>query len=555
MVIFRLFSRLRLRAKFSLVMFWLVIAIIGVVLSLLYSQQKAAIWAEVRERAIDLATILAFAGVRASLENDYLVLQELVDSISNREDVEQVMVLSPEGKVLVHNYTGERGKIYQGHPRRSADGSNDPVVVTNKVNDENFLDVTTPIILAGEPKAYSRVILSLKTADLAIRKMWRDIVLLGLLSGIIALLLAAFLSGLVIKPLQRLYREAQQIRRGSREIQIEVTAQDEIGTLQQALKTMVEEVRLRSRLAALGVTMANLSHEIKTPLAAITKYLTDAAGKNGEAESHTAKHAKVLGEVNRLNDLVKNLLMFSQNRRLVLSRTNINDLMDQALFILETPIKERRIAVTLKLETLPAFAADKNLLQSVFVNLISNAIEAMARDGALLIQTRFVTGQRAAFPEQLNSDGLPRLAPAPLAETDHASPRKKSWRRQVSKYMKRQGARFFIKQTAIDESSTPAAVAASNGPSSNPPPDWLQKLPLQPFPPDKDAIEVTIADNGHGIPEDLMDQLFLPFASRKSTGIGLGLALSHKVIEEHHGAIRVQSKVGKGTTFIITLPV
>jgi signal transduction histidine kinase len=539
---FSQFSRLKLRHKFTLAMLGLVVAIIGVVLNLLYSRQKQLILSEVEARAIDLSTVLAFAGVRACLENDYLELQELVDSISNRESVQQVMVLSPEGKVLAHNYTAERGKTHPGQPRRNPDGSNEPVVVTRQDGQENFLDVTMSVIVAGEQKAFVRIILSLKKAERAIQEILGEIILLGFLSVVVALILAAFLSGLVIKPLQRLYREAQKISQGAREVKIEVTARDEIGTLQQALKTMIEEVRLRSRLAALGVTMANLSHEIKTPLLVITKYLSDFSPQNGETESRGARHAKVLDEVNRLNDLVKQLLGFSQNRKLMLSRTNINDLIEQALFILEAPIKERRLAVTLNADKIPAITADKSLLQSVFMNLITNAIEAMENDGTLLIQTRFVARQEPVLPA---GEGLP-LKPMPLAGA------RKTRLHRLFEFLRGPGRHLFIKPAAMAETA-PAAptLMPANGSAD----DWLQKMPLPPFPPEKDAIEITIADNGQGIPEDLLDKLFLPFVSMKKTGIGLGLALSYKVIEEHAGAIRVQSKVGKGTRFIVTLPV
>jgi signal transduction histidine kinase len=66
---------------------------------------------------------------------------------------------------------------------------------------------------------------------------------------------------------------------------------------------------------------------------------------------------------------------------------------------------------------------------------------------------------------------------------------------------------------------------------------------------------VTIRDNGCGIPKALMDRLFLPFFTTKKNGNGLGLALSHKIIQEHGGTITVESQEGQGTTFTIILPV
>ncbi|UCB45028.1 MAG: cache domain-containing protein [Spirochaetota bacterium] len=70
------------------------------------------------------------------------------------------------------------------------------------------------------------------------------------------------------------------------------------------------------------------------------------------------------------------------------------------------------------------------------------------------------------------------------------------------------------------------------------------------------SIEIVISDNGCGIPTDNLDKLFDPFFTTKETGngTGLGLAVSFGIIERHGGNIRVQSEVGKGSTFTICLP-
>lgn len=67
---------------------------------------------------------------------------------------------------------------------------------------------------------------------------------------------------------------------------------------------------------------------------------------------------------------------------------------------------------------------------------------------------------------------------------------------------------------------------------------------------------ITVADNGMGIPPEALDQIFDPFFTLKEEGVGTGLGLSivYGIIEKHRGTIEVESKVGKGTTFIIRLP-
>jgi two-component system NtrC family sensor kinase len=73
----------------------------------------------------------------------------------------------------------------------------------------------------------------------------------------------------------------------------------------------------------------------------------------------------------------------------------------------------------------------------------------------------------------------------------------------------------------------------------------------------KGCIEVDVADTGSGIPAENYDKIFDPFFTTKETGhgVGLGLAISYGIIKEHKGSISVESKVGKGTTFTVRLPI
>jgi len=70
-------------------------------------------------------------------------------------------------------------------------------------------------------------------------------------------------------------------------------------------------------------------------------------------------------------------------------------------------------------------------------------------------------------------------------------------------------------------------------------------------------IEITVSDNGNGIPQNIIDKIFQPFFTTKPTGqgTGLGLSLSYDIIKAHGGEIKVKSKEGEGTEFVIQLPI
>jgi signal transduction histidine kinase len=70
-------------------------------------------------------------------------------------------------------------------------------------------------------------------------------------------------------------------------------------------------------------------------------------------------------------------------------------------------------------------------------------------------------------------------------------------------------------------------------------------------------VEVTIKDNGNGIPQKVLDKIFQPFFTTKPTGqgTGLGLSLAYDIIKAHGGELKVETKEGQGAEFVITLPV
>ncbi len=72
--------------------------------------------------------------------------------------------------------------------------------------------------------------------------------------------------------------------------------------------------------------------------------------------------------------------------------------------------------------------------------------------------------------------------------------------------------------------------------------------------PNDKTIEICVEDNGSGIPEDILNEIFKPFYTSKTEGTGLGLVIIKDTIEKHNGKVFIESKVGIGTTVTITIP-
>jgi signal transduction histidine kinase len=162
--------------------------------------------------------------------------------------------------------------------------------------------------------------------------------------------------------------------------------------------------------------------------------------------------------------IVEGLSQLYRHRESRMSPTDINVLLQEALHIAPFHIKGRQVQIVKELgSNLPTVMADRSQLQVVFLNIISNALDAMQRAGTLTVTTR-----------QEN-------------------------------------------------------------------PDW---------------ITVRLSDTGCGIPADVMAKIFKPLFTTKTEGkgTGLGLPISQDIIENHRGILEVESAPGKGTTFIIRLP-
>jgi two-component system nitrogen regulation sensor histidine kinase NtrY len=71
----------------------------------------------------------------------------------------------------------------------------------------------------------------------------------------------------------------------------------------------------------------------------------------------------------------------------------------------------------------------------------------------------------------------------------------------------------------------------------------------------RDAIELVVSDTGQGVSRDVKERLFLPYFSTKRRGTGLGLAIVSRIVEDHHGSIRVEENKPFGSRFVIELPV
>lgn len=239
-------------------------------------------------------------------------------------------------------------------------------------------------------------------------------------------------------------------------------------------RELEEDLKRADRLALMGTLAAGLAHEIRNPLGGI-KGAAQLLRRSGDGDPSVKEFTDIMiREVDRVNQLIEQLLDLSRPAELDLAPVNIHEILEDVLLLESQTLGDKQIQVKKRFDpSLPPIRGDRAQLTQVFLNLVKNAFQAMGQHGALTVASRL--------------------------ETD-----------------------FHIR---------------AEGTTAN------------------RFIWIEIADEGAGIRDEDLPQIFSPFFTTKTNGTGLGLATCYRIIKEHGGTIRVDSTLGQGSTFKVSLVV
>jgi two-component system, NtrC family, nitrogen regulation sensor histidine kinase GlnL len=177
------------------------------------------------------------------------------------------------------------------------------------------------------------------------------------------------------------------------------------------VRDMEDQLRRSDRLAALGVLAAGVAHEVRNPLVGIRAAAQLMEGEPAFPPSMREFTGIIIRQVDRLNRIVSELLTFAGQQPLQRRPCNINQILEEALRLLESTLQGARIVVVRRYDPeVPAVAGDPDRLLQVFLNLARNGVEAMAHGGELTVQTRFERvapqcGGRAAAVTEVSDRG------------------------------------------------------------------------------------------------------------------------------------------------------
>jgi len=223
------------------------------------------------------------------------------------------------------------------------------------------------------------------------------------------------------------------------------------------------------RLAAIGQTIAGLSHHIKNILQGLKSGGEILKMGLADKDDKMLQQGWKIVEKNqgKIYDLVMDMLSFSKEREPSIQDTNLNQVVRDVVELVNGQLKEKGVQLETHLdENLPVVAADPEGIHRALLNILSNALDA------------------------------------------------------------------------VEEKPNPKVVVQSLLDSEE---GW---------------VRIQVLDNGTGIPPNKLGDIFKPFVSTKGPkGTGLGLAVSRQILREHGGDILAQSQVGKGSRFVLRLPI
>lgn len=209
----------------------------------------------------------------------------------------------------------------------------------------------------------------------------------GIVGIVFAVILAALISRMIAKPLQRVATAATDVARGDYDVRVPASGPPELRSLAESFNSMTGEV-LASNNAQRNF-LSNVSHDLKTPLTSIQGYAQ--ALIDGAVEDPNAAAEVIYEEASRLNRMVTALTDLQQLEagRLSLKREPIDmsRLVNDVVQSLQVVAEKQDIQLDSSMRPVPRIVADGDRLAQVMINLISNALKFTPAGGAVCVET------------------------------------------------------------------------------------------------------------------------------------------------------------------------
>jgi signal transduction histidine kinase len=490
------FIRGSLRAKFILIIVALQIAVMGAVTVVMERQQRSAILEQARLRALSIGTSLAALSEGYVLSYNFAKLEQAAEKVTADDaDVRYAVTHLYDGRVAAFSGRDDlQGKRLDDPISQRALQATEPLLqdITMPSTGEPGYDVAIPVFVPQSSKKWGTIRLgfSLKRAYGQIHQTTRALFLLSLGAILCGTSLAILLSMRISKPIGQLVTGVHAFARGAYGRPIEVHASDEIGYLAQAFEQM--RISLQRHLASLA--------DEKRRLEEANRRLQETQQQLIQSERLAAvgqMAARVAHEVNNPLAIIKTAIRIIRHQR------QAADPATEDLQVIEEEID--RIARIIR--ELLDFARPTPTRDLVQVNTVIRSLEGLLAQNLRERQIALDVILEPKLPlVRISADQLKQVILNMVRNAEDAMP---------------QGGPLVIRTARKSQ-----------------------------------MVEVSVTDTGCGIAKEHLGRLFDPFFTTKAKekGLGLGLSVSYGIIKGANGRITVNSEVGKGSTFRVSLP-
>ena len=414
---------------------------------------------KVSDHVIQLSEVITRSTRFAMLQNQPAYVDRIIHDVAKQEGIDRVRILSNEGRVIFSTFAPEVGQKVDPKAEACPNCSEGDQPIEQLTKAERTWTFKGPDgrsllgsleVIRNEPSCYNAACHhhSEKTAVLGVldidyslddiaRKLRTSTLGIAGFSlgfiGIAALLVGFFVHRLVYLPLSDLESGAQRLSTGDLDQAIPVRSGDEFGklastfngmthalrhsraelqdwghTLEQKVEERTDELRRAQaetmrgeKLASVGLLASGVAHELNNPLTGILTFSHLVRQKMPDKSPDAEDMDLVIRETKRCAAIIKRLLDFAREKQPEKKFTDLNQVIDDTVRIVEKPAHLRDIEITVDLErTLPPVWIDADQIKQVVMNMLVNAQHAVEEKGSITVTTRRAPDPRGAATEQ-----------------------------------------------------------------------------------------------------------------------------------------------------------